>query len=178
MEQVLYVIGQLLGGVCVVLGFINYQVKTRKQVLVVNASTTLCFAFHYMLLGAWAGMAMNFVGFVRNIVFYFAGKNGKINKIWPIFFTIIIGSMGITASLIAKEGLYFCLSVAGLMINTYSMSFPNPSSIRKSILVSSPLVLAYNVFVSSWGGAIYEAVVIISSIIGILRFREHDNGIG
>ena len=70
MDKMVYYIGQALGVVAVILGFINYQVKTRERLLVVHMATTLCFVAHYLCLGAWAGMAMNFVGFIRNIVFY------------------------------------------------------------------------------------------------------------
>jgi len=141
-------------------------------VLIVHIATTLCFAFHYMCLGAWAGMAMNFVGFVRNLVFYYAGKNGKVSRVLALLFALVMGAMGITASLIAKEGWYFVLSVVGLMINSYSMSFSNPNNIRKSILITSPMVLIYDGFVLSFGGMVYEAVVIISSVIGIVRFKK------
>jgi len=115
---------------------------------------------------------MNFVGFVRNLVFYYAGKNGKVSRVLALLFALVMGAMGITASLIAKEGWYFVLSVVGLMINSYSMSFSNPNNIRKSILITSPMVLIYDGFVLSFGGMVYEAVVIISSVIGIVRFKK------
>ena len=90
MEQILYFIGQGLGVIAVILGFVNYQVKTREQVLLVNIATTLCFVLHYMLIGAFSGMAMNLVGFVRGIVFYFVGKNGKVARGWAILFAALL----------------------------------------------------------------------------------------
>ncbi len=169
MDEILYYIGQGLGIVAVVLGFINYQVKTREQVLYVHIATTVCFTLHYMLIGAYSGMAMNFVGIIRNVVFYFAGKNGKVGKVWPITFAVIMGAMGI----LAWENWYSVLAVVGLMINSYSMSFSNPNNIRKSILITSPLVLAYDVLVSSVGGAVYEGIVIVSSVIGLIRYSKN-----
>lgn len=168
MEQILYFIGQGLGIVAVILGFINYQVKTREQVLYVHLATTICFAFHYMFIGAYSGMAMNFVGMVRNLVFYYAGKNGKVSKIWSVSFAVVMGVMGI----LAWENWYSVLAVVGLVINSYSMSFSNPNNIRKSILITSPMVFAYDIFVTSIGGAVYEAIVIVSSVIGLIRFSK------
>ena len=170
-ETNLFYLAQALGVVAIILGFINYIVKTRRQVLVVNSVTTVCFVLHYLCLGAWAGMALNFVAFIRNITYYYAGKNGKVSKALSIVFTVVMGAMGITVSLLAKEGWYFVLSVVGLMINSYAMSFSNPNNIRKSILITSPLVLAYNCFVLSVGGAIYESVAILSSVIGLIRCK-------
>ena len=60
------------------------------------------------------------------------------------------------------------------MINTLCLSFTDPQKIRWSILVTSPMVLIYDAFVSSFGGVIYESVVIISSIIGIIRYRKRE----
>ncbi|MBE6729653.1 MAG: YgjV family protein [Ruminococcaceae bacterium] len=168
MEQILYFIGQVLGIVAVILGFINYQMKTREQVLYIHIATTICFAFHYMLIGAYAGMAMNFVGFVRNLVFYYVGKNSKVGRGWAILFAVLMGTMGI----VGWEAWYSVLAVVGLIINSYSMSFSNPNNIRKSILITSPLVLIYDAFALSIGGMIYESVVIISSIIGLVRFNR------
>lgn len=172
MDQIIFYIGQALGVVAIILGFINYQVKTREQVLAVHIATTVCFTLHYLCLGAWAGMAMNFVGIIRNLAFYYCGKKGAVSKPLAIFFALLLGGMGTTASLIAHENWYFILSVAGLMINSFSMSFSNPNNIRKSILITSPLVLIYDCFVLSIGGAVYESIVIISSIIGIIRYRK------
>ena len=171
-ETSVFYIAQALGIVAIILGFINYIVKSRGQVLFVNSVTTICFVLHYLCLGAWAGMAVNFVAFIRNIVYYYAGKNGKVSKALSITFTVIMGAMGITVSLIAKEGWYFILSVAALMINSYAMSFSNPNNIRKSILITSPLVLAYNCFVLSVGGAVYESVAIVSAVIGLIRYKK------
>ena len=175
MDPYIYYLGQTLGVVAVIFGFINYQMKTREQVLIVNLATTLCFAIHYLCLGAWAGMTMNTIGIVRNLVFYFSGKNGKVRQYWAFCFPIIMGAMGITTSLLAREGWYFILSVAGIVINSFAMSFSNPENIRKSILITSPMVLIYNCFVFSIGGAVYETVVILSSIIGLFRFRKRPN---
>lgn len=173
MEEIVFYIGQGLGLVAVALGFINYQMKTRERVLAVHIATAVCFALHYMCLSAWAGMAMNCVGIIRNLVYYFSGKNGKVSKVWAVLFTVVMGAMGVGAGLMANEGWYFILSVVGLMINSYAMSFSDPMNIRRSILVTSPMVLTYNGFVHSIGGVVYETVVIVSSIIGLIRYRKN-----
>lgn len=169
MEKTVFIIGQALGIVAVILGFINYQVKTREKLLFVHMATTLCFVLHYLCLGAWTGMMLNGVGFIRNVVFYFVGKKGKVSQFWAISFAVLMGAIGVTTSLISHEGWYFVFMVLGLLINSYSMSFSNPNNIRKSILVSSPLVLAYNAFAMSIGGMVYETVGMISAVIGIVR---------
>ncbi len=168
MEEILYYIGQLFGGFAVVLGFLNYQVKTREKLLFIHLSTTICFSVHYMLIGAYAGMAMNLVGAVRNTVFFFVGKNGKVSRGYSIGFAILMAVMGI----ISWEAWYSVLAVIALTVNSYAMSFSDPNNIRKSILITSPMVLVYDALARSYGGTVYETVAIISAVIGIVRYKR------
>ena len=65
------------------------------------------------------------------------------------------------------------LIVAGLVINTLCLSFKDAQNVRKSVLITCPMVLVYDIIEHSLGGAIYESVAIISAIIGIVRYREN-----
>ena len=67
------------------------------------------------------------------------------------------------------------LIIFALAANTIFMSFGNPQLLRKSILLTSTCVLIYNVFVFSIGGIANEGISIISSVIGIIRFRKEKN---
>ena len=82
--------------------------------------------------------------------------------------SVIMGAIGI----LSWQNWYSIFVVLGLIINSYCMSFSNPQSIGKSILVTSPLVLIYDVLVLSVGGAVYESIAIISAVIGILRTKR------
>ena len=65
--------------------------------------------------------------------------------------------------------------IIALAANTVFLSLGNPQLLRKSILATSSLVIIYNLFVFSIGGLANEALAIISSIIGIIRFRKTKN---
>ena len=169
MEQIIYGIGQALGFVAIALGFISYQMKTQKQLLAVQLATCIVFCVHYFLIGAYTGMAMNCVGVLRNIVYYRRNSRGDTRMTWPIIFAVIMGIMGI----LTWEAWYSIFVFLGLIINTLCFAFSDPQKVRGSILVTSPLVLIYDIFALSIGGIIYESVAIISSIIGILRNRKN-----
>ena len=96
------------------------------------------------------------------------GKKGSVAKVWAVVFSVIMGAIGI----LSWQNWYSIFVVLGLIINSYCMSFSNPQSIRKSILVTSPLVLIYDVLVLSIGGVVYESIAIISAVIGILRTKR------
>lgn len=162
------IIGQVLGLVAVVLGFVSFQMRTQKQLLVVQTATTIAFCIHYYLIGATSGLMLNLLGILRNLAYYHKDKKIFAGKKCPIFFAVVMGVVG----LLSWQGYYSIFVVLGLVINTVCLSFADPQNIRKSILVTSPMVLIYDAFVLSIGGIIYESVVIVSSIIGILRYRK------
>ena len=168
MEINLFLIGQIFGVIAVILGFITYQIRTQKALLFVQTLTALVFVIHYLLIGAMSGMALNIVAMVRNLVY--SRRDLKIfsGKAWPIVFAVIMGIMG----LLSWQGWYSIFVVSGLVINSVCMSFRDAQKIRKSILISSPLVLIYDAFALSIGGIIYEAAAIVSALLGILRFSK------
>ncbi len=162
------IIGQIMGIVAVVLGFVSFQMRTQKQLLLVQTATTIAFCIHYYLIGATSGLMLNLLGIARNLAYYHKDKPLFSGKKCPIFFAVVMGVVG----LLSWQGYYSAFVVLGLVVNTVCLSFTNPQNIRKSILVTSPMVLIYDAFVLSIGGMIYESVVIVSSIIGILRYRK------
>ena len=168
MDQAQFWIAQGFTGIAIILGFVSFQLKTQRQLIVAQTATALMFCISYLLLDAPTGLALNLVAIFRNIVYYIRDKKGSKNMLFPIIFACIQGSMGV----LTWQGWYSALSAAGIVINTLCMSFKNPQNVRKSILFTSPMVLIYNACVQSYGGIIYESVAIASSLLGILRTRK------
>ena len=164
------IIGQAMGFIAVVLGFLSFQMRTQKQLLMVQTATTIAFCIHYYLIGATSGLMMNLLGIARNLAYYHKDKPIFSGPKCPIFFALVMGVVG----LLSWQGYYSLFVVLGLVINTICLSFADPQKSRKSILLTSPLVLIYDAFVLSIGGMIYESVVIASSLIGILRYRKQE----
>lgn len=169
MDEIIYTIGQSLSVVGIALGFLSYQVRTQKQLLALQTVTSVVFCMHYLMIGATSGMAMNVVNALRNFTYFCRHEKGGNGKLIPIFFTVVMGIIG----LFSWEAWYSIFVLAGLIIHALCMAFSDSQKVRYSILVSSPLILIYNFFVSSYGGIVYESVAVISSVIGILRYRKN-----
>lgn len=60
--------------------------------------------------------------------------------------------------------------MAAMALNTVLFSFTNPKLVRTTILISSPLLLVYNILTGSIGGVINELFTEISSVVGIIRY--------
>ncbi len=164
------IFGHALGIFAMAWGFCTLQIKDAKRMMLFYVFLCLFFGIHYLCLGAFVGFCMNMVGVLRNAVYYF-GYNVKWlqHRAVPIVFTVICGVLGF---IFRENNTYAFLMIAGLTINSFCLSFKNTQNIRKSILVTSPMVLIYNLLVPSWGGAIYVSIAILSALIGIFKNKE------
>lgn len=167
-ETTQQLIGQALGILATVITVISYQMNTKKSLLLVQTAATTCTCLAYFFLGAASGFALNVVCIIRNIVFYFQKDSGKVHTISSL---LLAGAMVLLGAL-SWQGPVSLLIISALAANTIFMSFGNPQLLRKSILGTSSLVLLYNVFVFSLGGIANEGLSIVSSVVGILRFRR------
>lgn len=160
--------GQGFGLIAVAFGFLSYQMRTQKQLLAMQLATALVFCIHYALIGAVSGLVCNVIAALRNIAYYHREKPLFSGRRCPVIFAILMGLSGV----FSWQGYASLFVIVGLVINTLCLSLTDPQKIRKSILVTSPLVLIYNALVFSVGGMIYESVCIISSVIGMLRYGK------
>ena len=163
-----WIIGQGFGIIAIILGFISYQVRTQRQVLFMQTMVASVFCIHYGMIGAYTALAMNGVCIVRNIVYDYRARKNIRSKLIPIAFVAI----QVFIAMLTWEAWYSVFVLLGIGINTYCMSFYDPQSVRKSILITCPLVLTYDVFARSVGGVIYEAIAWTSAGIGIIRYRK------
>ena len=89
----------------------------------------------------------------------------------PIFFTAAVCIAGI----ITWEAWYSVFVLAGIGIHTFCMALPDAQTVRKTLLITCPLVLIYDAFALSIGGMIYESIAMISAVIGIYRMSRASN---
>jgi len=165
---IVWIIGQVFGIIAIILGFVSYQVRTKRQLLYVQSAVSFVFCIHFFMIGAYSGMAMNAVSLVRNFVYDYRMQKGKGGKLVPCIFVCA----QLVMCVLTWEAWYSVFIMFGLAINTYCMSYTNPQSVRKSILITSPLVLIYDLFSRSVGGSIFETVSVISAFIGIMKNRK------
>ena len=161
-------IGQLLGFVAVILGFVTFQMKSARALLVTDMLTFGVFCAHYLLIGAISGCTLNLVGMLRNVVYTNRDKKIFAGKAWPF----IMAGVMLLAGLLSWQDWRSVFMIAALVINTLCMSLPNAQHIRYSLLFTCPFALTYNVILHSYGGVLYELMALTSAVIGIIRFRK------
>ncbi len=159
-------VGQILSIVSFIVTFILYQMKERRTLLIMQTAQVVVVAAAYFCLGAYAGMALNLLAIVRNLIYY--RKDIFKGRAWPI----ILSALMLIVGVLTATSPWSAMVIVGMVINTYCLSFENPQHFRISIFVTSPMVLVYNIFVFSIGGILMESISVISAVIGFLRFRR------
>lgn len=161
-------IGQILSIVAVITGFISFQTRSPKGLLIFQIITALIFSAHYALIGAMTAAGLNLVGAIQCLCYYIRNKRQSQSPIIPVIFTALI----ILTSLLTWDGWYSILIMIGLVVNSIGFSLSNIQTIRKLTLIKSPLCLVYNLCAYSIGGVIFEGAVLVSAVIGLIRGRH------
>ena len=161
-------LGQALGILATVITFISYQMNSKRSLLIVQTLATLSTCLSFLFLDASSGFTLNIVCIARNITFYFEKEKTPLCYASAAVLAVIMGIIGA----LSWQGPVSLLIIIALMANTVFISLGNPQLLRYSVIITSIMVLLYNVFVISIGGIANEGISIISSVLGIIRFRR------
>ena len=161
------IIGQVISVVAVLITFLTYQMRSSRAIMITLSAATLVSCVAYALLGGTTALWLNLVSILRNFLYCFHKKN----KILAISLPILLAAVMSVMSIFLWEGYHSLFFVVGLALNTLAMGYFNPQNLRKSILLTSSLILIYNLFIPSIGGSINEVVAITSSVIGLICYK-------
>jgi hypothetical protein len=162
------ILGQIIGILATAITALSYQMNTKKSLLLTQSLATALTCISYLFLGASAGFALNIVCLVRNGCFYYL-KEGQT----PIYIsTAILATAMVVLGAFSWQGPISLLMIIALAVNTVFLSLGKPQILRYSILLTSSMILIYNIYVFTIGGMLNESIAIGSSLIGILRFRK------
>ncbi len=168
MENVIEIIGHILGFISVALFFYSYQVSQKTKLVIIQTVATALGCIQYLFIGAYSGFALNIVCIIRNFVFFYRDKKQRKDWISPVILALGIAA----ASFFSWEGMHSLLITVGLAFNTICMGMCNQKTFRKTILISSTCIFIYNIFAHSYSGMLSESISLISAVIGIYRYRS------
>ena len=168
--QPIEIAGQIISIVAVIVSFITYQMKSKRGIMVMLSVATGISCIAYGMLGGTVALVLNLVSIVRNICYCNSDKRILSSKAIPVVLALIMGVL----SIFTWEGAHSAFFVVGLMLNTLAMGYWGPQNLRKSILLTSSLILIYNLFIPSIGGTVNEVVAITSAVIGLIRYRKNN----
>ena len=169
--ELVYIIGQILGIIAVVLGFISFQQKTQLRIIIFECVTALVFSAHYLLISAPTAVALNLLSVFICIFLAVRNKRQGENKIGVAVCSFLIAISGI----LTWENIYSVFLITGLVLHIISLSFSNPQNTRRAMLIKAPLCIVYNLAVASMGGIVFECAVLVSAVVGLIKYKKEYN---
>ena len=149
-----------------VLGVLAFQSNKHKGIVMAKLGSEVAFTVQYFLLDAYTGSIMNFVGVIRNFVFYRLVEKNKSTKVAMYIFCGIY----ILSAIITWEGPESLLPLVGKLISTVAYSMKNTRTIRILNLPTLTMWIAYNCTCSAWEALATDSISLVSVLIAMYRF--------
>lgn len=161
---------QLIGFVGTLIIVLSYQCKAQRKILLLQIASCAVFTLHFVILGAWTGAALNFVGMLRCIVFSNrAGSRIFNNRIWLYGFCIVSVALGIAT----WSNWTSIMPTIAMVTSSFALWSDSAQTNRLISLISvSPLWMIYNLLNGSISGFVTELIVQTSIIIGLVRYHQ------
>ena len=159
-------VAQLLGFCAIGCSLLIYSRKKRGSILGFKLVQDLCWASHYLLLGAYSAMASNLICATREVVF--RSKNRKISEN-PIPFVAFL--LFYTASAVLTwQSVFSIFPAMSSIFSSVAFRMKNPRVMKLMVIPSSLCTLVYNIFVSRsvsvYVGVSFTVGTLIVSLIG------------
>ena len=160
-------IAQVFGLLGVTFYLLSFQQKRRRGILFVNIVSRIFYVLQYLLLGAFDGVAMDFLGLVSSVL---AGASTNLSpkKKGLLFFGI--NTAIVAVGLILYRNVFSLFAIAATVLEAAALWLRREKFIRLLTLVSAPLWLIYNLSNLAFGSALGNALAMVSILIALVRF--------
>ena len=167
-------IPQIIGLLAVALFLLSYQMKKRKNIIIVNATSRALYILQYLLLGAFSGAILDILGIISCIVaerkhLPFIKKHLKTVFLLINFCIILSG----TIIAVINKSFLDILPIIGVLLHTSAFWISNEKTIRQVSLLGSPFWFIYNFLSKAYGSSIGDLLSMVSIITAMIKYRDN-----
>ena len=164
---------QAIGFLGVALFIISYQIRSNRALFLCQLVGCIVFCVQFFLMGAYTGAISLIVNIARNLLLI-KSNDWKWAKSQVTLAAIIL--LLLVMTICTWAGWISILPFVSVAVTSIGYWTQNAQKIRLSQLFGSPCTLLYDILVHTWGGAVCEAITILSIIISIVRFGWRNLG--
>lgn len=164
---------QGIGFLGVALFIISYQLKSNMALFFCQLLGCLVFCVQFIIMGAYTGAFGLLINILRNVLLLKSDKWKWVNSKRTLYAVLVLLTV-LTACTWA--GWISLLPFISVGVTTIGYWTHNGQKIRASQLVGSPCTMLYDILIRSWGGALSEAITIVSILVSIYRFGWKELG--
>lgn len=158
---------QLIGFLAFVFLFISYFVKNKDNILLFQFISYIIFSFHYLLLGAFTGAAME-IGCAGSSILSFEKVKNK--KLYTIIFIILYLIIGI----FTYDAIYSIIPIISNIIMVYALFYGDEFKVRLAGVINSIGWMLYSFFVHSYSTFICNIILLIYIILCMFIRRKNE----
>ncbi len=159
-------IAQIVGILALIVMVCSYQMKQRKNLLILQIVANVLFIINYFLLGAMSGVVMNLINVARSYVFANDDKAWAKSRWWLWLFV----AAAVIGGILSWEGPLSLFMIAATVILNFALYCKNGALMRKLLLMPPLLYISYNVINKAFGAAGSDIFCFVSDAIAIWRF--------
>lgn len=162
------ILAQVLALFAILFWVISILLKNKKNILLMQVIANGIYGIEYLLLGAFSAASMNFLSFLRLLVYYFyALLNIKMPK-WILFVFI---ALVLLFGIITYDGLISLLPIIITVLYTYAFWQNNLNVARIIYTVAAIIWIYYNYEVGAYVGIIGNILEITTGLISLIKYR-------
>ena len=158
----------IIGIIGVVLYVLSYQFKNRKTIITVYTAANAMYIVQYLLLGAYTGMAMDFLGFVSSVLA--RRKQTPFMKKHYKTVMLLLDALMITTGLLLYQNPFSLFAIVAIIIETTALWIDKEKIMRRVAIFATPLWFIYNLAFGAVGSAIGSLINFFSLSTAILRY--------
>ena len=164
----MYIIAQIVGILAVATYLLSYQLKKRKHIIAVNATSSSLYVLHYILVGALEGAAIDILSAVGAVAAH--NKDKKIIAKHITVVIVVLNLLFLIAGLSLYQNIFSLFPIAGAILQTSALWMTSEKRIRQVSFLGTPFWLVYNFVSQAYGSAIGSVLCMISIGLAIYRY--------
>ncbi len=169
------ILAQILGVLAVAAMLLSYQQKRRRGILLLGGMSRVLCVIQYVLLGAYSGAVLDVVGAVSTAIA--EKKESRFVKRYLSVIVVAVNAVILTAGIaiaVQNHRVIDVFAILGVLFEVNALWLTREQHIRWVSLIGSPCWLIYNLLSGAYGVTVGNVFVIVSIIIGLIRYREKE----
>ena len=172
------IFAQAIGIVAMFFFIFSYQQKKARSIILWQMIGTMLFTINFFLLHEYLAAILNFIGFVRAVLFLQKKKLHTDSIGWLLGFTVAyLGAYALAFMVFGAEPtlpkfLLQCCPVLGMFFQHLGLRNEDTKKIRIFCLIGSAAWLIFNLSAFAVGAILCESFNIVSIIVAFVRFNR------
>ena len=163
----LQISAQIIGMIGLIVLTIGMQLKNKRNILLAQGITNISFIVNYFLLGATTGSVMYVVNTLRAFTFYgWDKKRDKPNIVLLLLFVLLALGLGVRT----YAGVFSLFPIIDSVLTTYGSWQKKTNILRIGMIISSVILIIHDLHFRAYAGMLTYTIVLISTIIGLIRY--------